>query len=67
MDLTLKHNRFEAAGCMSYWVVDPIEAAVRAWELRDGTYVQVADATGPDTFTCTLPFPVEFRPADLLA
>lgn len=66
MDLTLKHSRFEAAGCVSYWVVDPLKPAVRAWELRDGSYVQVADAIGSETVSCALPFHVEFHPVDLI-
>lgn len=65
VDLTLKFSRFEAAGCQSYWVVDPAGPRVRSWELRDGVYVETADVTGTETFSRDLPFPVEFRPADL--
>ena len=36
--------RYEAAGCPSYWVVDPDVPSVTAWELRDGSYVEVGRA-----------------------
>ncbi|TRW44257.1 Uma2 family endonuclease [Georgenia yuyongxinii] len=48
IDLTLKRVRYEAAGTSSYWVVDPEEPAVTAWELVTGRYVEVADVTGTE-------------------
>ena len=32
--------RLEAAGCPSYWVVDPVALSVTAWELERGHYVE---------------------------
>jgi Uma2 family endonuclease len=66
IDLTLKRDRFEAAGCPSYWVIDPVRPAIVAWELRDGRYLLVADVEGDDEFVTELPYPVRFRPSDLV-
>jgi len=66
-DLTLKRSRFEAAGVASYWVVDPIELALTAWDLEDGHYVEVAHVSGDATFSSALPFPVDIAPALLRA
>ena len=66
IDLTLKKARYEAAGCPSYWVVDPVRPAITAWELRDGIYVQVADIEADEEFASELPYPVRFLPSDLV-
>jgi Uma2 family endonuclease len=65
IDLTLKRARLEEAGCASYWVVDPDEPAVTAWELRGGEYVEAARARGEERFAATRPFDVAFAPTDL--
>lgn len=36
VDLTLKLSRYEAAGCPSYWVVDPDGPSLTAWQLVEG-------------------------------
>ncbi len=64
-DLMLKRSRYEAAGCASYWVVDPDAPSLLACELRDGAYLEVANVSGDEVFHATLPFAVEVRPADL--
>jgi Uma2 family endonuclease len=66
IDLMLKGSRFEAAGCASYWVVDPAEPSVVALDLREGSYVEVGFARGDDDFVAELPFPVTVRPSTLL-
>jgi len=66
IDLTLKRATYEAAGCPSYWVVDPEGPTVTAWELRDGIHVECAHAAAGTRFAVTLPFPVEFDPVELL-
>ncbi len=66
IDLMLKRSRFEAAGCPSYWVVDPSEPSITAWDLRDGAYVEVCRAAGDGELTLTLPFPVAVRPSTLV-
>lgn len=68
IDLTLKRSRYEAAGCASYWVVDPDPDApsLTAWELRDGRYVEVARVVGQERFTGRTPYDVVISPAQLL-
>lgn len=65
-DLTTKFNRYERAGVPSYWVVDPTELRLVAWDLVDGRYVEVADVAGGESWTATLPFEVTVRPGTLL-
>jgi Uma2 family endonuclease len=65
VDLTLKRSRFQAAGCPSYWVVDPDEPSVTAWDLHGGQYVEVAHAAGGQEFVSESPYPVSFCPAQL--
>lgn len=66
IDLTLKRSRFEAAGCPSYWVVDPDRPSLTVWQLVDGAYVQVADVSGEEQFAATEPYDVVVVPAELL-
>ena len=66
LDLTLKRARLEAAGCASYWAVDPDEPAVTVWQLRDGRYVEVAHVAGPERVDLDAPYPLTVCPAELL-
>jgi Uma2 family endonuclease len=66
LDLTLKRSVFEAAGCPSYWVVDPDRPSLTAWQLEEGRYVEVAHVSGAETFVATDPFAVTITPAALL-
>lgn len=66
IDLTLKRSRFEAAGCTSYWVVDPDELALTVWELVDGTYAKTDHVVGEHVHRAQRPFDVDVRPASLL-
>lgn len=66
IDLGLKLSRYESAGTPAYWVIDPDESSLRAWELRDGAYVQVAHATGDEPADLTLPWPIEIVPSHLV-
>jgi Uma2 family endonuclease len=66
-DLVLKRSRFEAAGVPAYWVVDPDEPRLIAWELRGGSYVEVADVRGGEAHVAALPYPVTVTPRDLVA
>jgi Uma2 family endonuclease len=65
IDRMLKYARYEAAGCPSYWIVDPDEPALTVFELRDGRYVEAEHVTGDEAGRVTRPFPVEIRPSDL--
>jgi Uma2 family endonuclease len=65
IDRMLKYARYEAAGCPSYWIVDPDEPALTVFELRDDRYVEAEHVIGDETCRVTRPFPVEIRPSDL--
>ena len=67
VDRNLKLPRFERAGCVSFWIVDPVQPSLTAWELRDGRYVEVAHVRGEQSWSAELPFPVTVTPAQLLA
>ncbi|MGI8646584.1 MAG: Uma2 family endonuclease [Nocardioides sp.] len=58
-DLNTKKARFEVAGCASYWVVDPDEPSLIAWNLIDGRFAEAAHVVGSETFTATTPYAVE--------
>lgn len=67
IDLVLKRDRLQRAGCPSYWVVDPLDPRLTAWELDEsGQYVEVADVTGEETWRATRPFVVSITPARLV-
>ena len=68
IDLLLKKDRLERAGCAHYWVVDPGEpASITAWALVEGTYRQVSHVTGPDVLAVSEPFEVTVSLAALSA
>ncbi|MCW2777871.1 MAG: hypothetical protein JWN17_1596 [Frankiales bacterium] len=60
-DRLLKRDRLQAAGCPSYWLVDPDVPTVTVLELRDGGYEQVLHLEGVATDDVTLPFPVRLQ------
>lgn len=64
-DLVLKRSRYEAAGCSSYWVYDPDEPSVVAWELTGGRYEEVGRTEGDEELSLTRPYPVTLNPARL--
>lgn len=70
IDLSLKKARYEHAGVASYWVFDPDELLLRAWDLTgDGAYVDVADVadvSGAETWTSVLPYAVTVVPSRLV-
>lgn len=41
-DRVLKLNHYQASGILHYWIVDPEESFIEAYELRDGHYVSIA-------------------------
>jgi len=67
IDLLLKRSWYEAAGCASYWLLDPDTEQLTAWELRAGAYELAGEAAGNESVTLTAPFPVTIVPARLLA
>jgi Uma2 family endonuclease len=66
IDLNLKRARYEAAGCPSYWVVDPEEPSLTAWELQGSEYVERARVATDETFVAEAPFAVSLTPARLV-
>ena len=66
IDLGLKRSAYGAAGCPSYWVVDPGGPSITAWELRGGGYVVAGTATGEETLELAAPYPVSIAPARLV-
>ncbi len=64
-DLMLKFSRLEAAGCPSYWVIDPDTPELIAWEMRDGAYAQVAKVRADEVARLTAPYEVAVVPVDL--
>ncbi len=66
VDLLLKRDRLQAAGVESYWLADPDEPSVTVLELRDGAYVEVGRAVGPERLRVARPFPLELVPDRLL-
>jgi Uma2 family endonuclease len=62
IDLNLKRARYERAGVPSYWVVDPDELRLMAWELSDAAYVEVADVSGDGIWQAARPFTVTVTP-----
>jgi Uma2 family endonuclease len=66
IDLGLKRMRYEAAGCRSYWVVDPDIPSITAWELREGAYQLVGEARATGSLALSQPFPVTIVPASLI-
>jgi len=65
-DLVLKRRAYERGVVPSYWIVDPRVPSVTVLELVGSAYVEVAQASGADLVTVSAPFPMVFRPDDLL-
>lgn len=66
-DLLLKRSRYEAACCPSYWVVDPDEPSLTAWEFDAGRYGDPVVAVAGQSYNPTRPFPVTIVPQRLLS
>lgn len=66
IDLGLKRSRFEAGGVASYWVVDPEEPSILAWERGETGYVEVGRAAGDDALELAHPFAIRIVPASLV-
>lgn len=67
IDLHVKRDRLRRAGCNSYWVLDPLDPRILAWDLNErGEYDEVGDAAGEETWRSRLPFSIEITPATLI-
>jgi excisionase family DNA binding protein len=40
-DRVLKLNHYQSSGVLHYWIIDPEESFIEAYELRDGHYVSI--------------------------
>jgi len=68
IDQLLKPARYAASGIEHYWVVDPVEPSLTAYELDpQGTYREVAVARGSEPYEASRPFAVSIIPAHLVA
>jgi Uma2 family endonuclease len=67
LDLGLKLRVYARLGVPHYWVLHPREHWVRTYERRDGALQVVALAAGDEVCVREQPFPVRFRPGDLLS
>ena len=67
IDLLLKRDRLQEAGCPSYWLIDPDRPSVLVLELEGGRYVERAVASGEQRLETSAPYPLTLVPADLLA
>jgi Uma2 family endonuclease len=65
VDVSLKKAAYERFGVESYWIVDPDVPSLVAYELVDGSYVEVARAVGDGSVEIARPFAVSVSPARL--
>ena len=65
-DLVEKRHDYATAGVPSYWVVDLDNVSVHVLELTGGHYRDVALAEGGELLGVDRPYPVSFRPSDLV-
>jgi Uma2 family endonuclease len=68
-DRLVKLSVYEESGVEAYWLVDPDLTApsVTILERAGDRLVQTAEAVGDDEVSVDRPFPVRFRPGDLVA
>jgi Uma2 family endonuclease len=66
-DLNNKKAVYQRLGVENYWVIDPMEPTLTAFELDEaGIYQQIAEVKGSDVFEARQPFPVRVVPVELL-
>ncbi|RJQ78642.1 Uma2 family endonuclease [Pseudonocardiaceae bacterium YIM PH 21723] len=66
-DLHRKKDFYQWVGVPSYWVIDPVEPRLLAFELgASGRYGECAEVGPDEEFRTTRPYPVRFTPGELL-
>jgi Uma2 family endonuclease len=66
-DREVKYRGYQDAGVASYWIVDPDVPSVTVFELDDARgYREAGSYTGDDLCSVDRPFPVRFRPSELI-
>ncbi|SEE85636.1 Uma2 family endonuclease [Jiangella alba] len=66
-DQLLKYSKYADCGVASYWIVDPDEPSIVAYDLVDGAYVEVGRASGEERVTLAQPFEVTVTPKALVS
>ena len=66
-DELLKFSKYADAGVASYWIVDPDEPSIVAYDLIDGRYAEAGRGAGADDLTLKNPFPVSVVPQALVS
>jgi Uma2 family endonuclease len=65
VDRNLKKAAYERFGVQSYWIVDPIQRTLLAFELRERAYEEVANLEADDAHDFERPFPVRVSMPEL--
>lgn len=66
IDLLLKKERLQRAGCPYYWVIDPDEPSILAFTMRGGVFELTGQAAGTEVFAATELFSITFAPDELV-
>jgi len=67
-DRFLKHSRYAAAGIPFYWIIDPSEPGLTAYQLgSNGTYEVVGQVSGDEPYETSEPLPVTIVASELVA
>jgi Uma2 family endonuclease len=66
-DLAVKRELYERLGVPAYWIIDPKTPSVLALRLTNGVYEVESNVSGDEEFATDWPFPVRFRPSQLLS
>jgi Uma2 family endonuclease len=67
-DRNRKKDVYEQFGIPAYWIVEPDrdKPELTVFELRDGTYQQIARVAGDEAFEAAVPFAVSVTPSALV-
>lgn len=67
-DRNRKKDVYEGFGISAYWIVepDPDRPELTVFELRAGTYEQIAHVTSDEEYRAEIPFPVTIAPSELV-
>lgn len=66
-DRQLKFSKYADTGVLSYWMIDPDEPSIVAYDLVDDAYVEVGRAVGAGSVTLAKPFEVTVVPNSLVS